>query len=160
MNEDLKTEALIIWEKGYRLQLQGKHDEAISFYQESISIFPTSEAFTFLGWAFSFKLKYDIAISYCKQAIEIDPDFGNPYNDIGAYLIQLKKYDEAIPWLNKAIEAKRYDAYHFAYLNLGHVYEELGKWIEAVNYYSTAIEIDPAYEAAITAKRNLLAKMN
>lgn len=160
MNEDLKTEALSIWEKGYKLQLLGKHEEAIAIYRESISIFPTSEAYTFLGWAFSFKQKYHIAISYCKQAIELDPEFGNPYNDIGAYLIQLKKFEEAIPWLQKALEAKRYDAYHFAYLNLGHVFEELGKWLEAVRYYSYAIEIDPNYEPAVTAKRNLLAKMN
>jgi len=33
----------------------------------------------------------------CKLAIGLDPDFGNPYNDIGAYLIELGQFDEAIP---------------------------------------------------------------
>ena len=33
----------------------------------------------------------------CKRAIEIDPDFGNPYNDIGVYLIDLNRFEEAIP---------------------------------------------------------------
>ena len=32
----------------------------------------------------------------------MDPDFGNPYNDIGAYLIEMGRLDEAIPWLEKA----------------------------------------------------------
>jgi hypothetical protein len=30
----------------------------------------------------------DDAITECHHAIEVDPDFGNPYNDIGAYLIE------------------------------------------------------------------------
>ena len=40
-----------------------------------------------------------------KKAIAIDSDFGNPYNDIGASLIQLGEHDAAIPWLEKAIVA-------------------------------------------------------
>ena len=49
---------------------------------------PTAEAHTFLGWAYSFLGDYESAITECRNAIELDPDFGNPYNDIGAYLIQ------------------------------------------------------------------------
>jgi tetratricopeptide (TPR) repeat protein len=30
----------------------------------------------------------DDAIAECKKAVELDPDLGNPYNDIGAYLIE------------------------------------------------------------------------
>ena len=30
------------------------------------------------------------------------PTFGNPYNDIGAYLIAKGELDEAIEWLEKA----------------------------------------------------------
>jgi Flp pilus assembly protein TadD len=39
------------------------------------------------------------AIAECHRAIEIDPDFGNPYNDIGAYLIERGDLRGAIPWL-------------------------------------------------------------
>ena len=53
------------------------------------------------------------------------PDFGNPYNDIGAYMIELGQFDEAIPWLQQAIEAPRYEPRHFPHYNLGRAY--LGK---------------------------------
>ena len=52
----------------------------------------------------------------------MDPDFGNPYNDIGAYLIQMGRLDEAIPWLEKATRAPRYEAPHFPRFNLGRAY--------------------------------------
>jgi hypothetical protein len=37
----------------------------------------------------------------------IDDEFGNPYNDIGVYLMQQDKLDESISWLEKAKQAKR-----------------------------------------------------
>ena len=58
--------------------------------------------YTFRGWAVSFLGDLDAAIEDCKRAIRIDPDFGNPYNDIGAYLIEQEEWEEAIPWLEKA----------------------------------------------------------
>ena len=61
---------------------------------------------------------YDSAIAECQKAIEIDPDFGNPYNDIGAYLIQQGELDEAIPYLEQAMEAKRYSTPHFPHYSI------------------------------------------
>ncbi|NIO09761.1 MAG: tetratricopeptide repeat protein, partial [Deltaproteobacteria bacterium] len=46
--------------------------------------FPTAEAYTFLGWTYSFMGQLNEAIEECQRAITLDPDFGNPYNDIGA----------------------------------------------------------------------------
>src|SRR5439155_960523 len=82
----------------------------------------TAEAHTFHGWALSFMGRYDDAIEECKRAIDVDPSFGNPYNDIGAYLIEVGRLDEAIPWLERAIAAPRYCCYFYAYTNLARVY--------------------------------------
>ena len=56
--------------------------EAIRLYRESLAVFPTAEAHTFLGWALSWQGDVDGAIRECERAIVVDPDFGNPYNDI------------------------------------------------------------------------------
>src|SRR5687767_10167818 len=69
-------------QKAYRLQMSGHLQEAIENYKASIELHPTAEAHTFLGWAYSFLGEYDTAIEECKVAIGIDPEFGNPYNDI------------------------------------------------------------------------------
>ncbi|MBX5496060.1 MAG: tetratricopeptide repeat protein, partial [Bryobacteraceae bacterium] len=114
--------ALELFEKAYQLQMQGDLDLAVDLYKRSIEVYPTAEAYTFLGWTYRFQGKIDEAISECKKAIDIDPSFGNPYNDIGAYLIEKGKLDEAIPWLEQATRSARYEAYHYPWYNLGRVY--------------------------------------
>ena len=90
--------------------MQGEYQEAIELYSRSIETFATAEAYTFRGWTYSFLGDYNRAIAECLQAIKLDPEFGNPYNDIGAYLIEQEKWDEAIPWFQKAMVAPRYEA--------------------------------------------------
>ncbi|MGH9485030.1 MAG: tetratricopeptide repeat protein, partial [Terriglobales bacterium] len=81
---------------GYKAQMDGELNEAVRCYSESIALWPTAEAYTFRGWAYSFQGEYARAIEECLRAIELDPEFGNPYNDIGAYLIEQGKLDDAI----------------------------------------------------------------
>ena len=38
---------------------------------------------------------------------EINPEFGTPYNDIGVYLMERERLDEALPWLQKAKQVRR-----------------------------------------------------
>ena len=102
--------------------MSGDLDRAVELYKDSLEVHPTAEAHTFLGWTYHFQGKVQDAIDECKRAIEVDPDFGNPYNDIGAYLISLKRYDEAVSWLERATKAPRYDPRHYPYFNLGRVY--------------------------------------
>ena len=88
--------------------------------------FPTAEAYTFRGWAYQSFGRTDDAIEECKRAIQVDPDFGNPYNDIGAYLIAKGELDEAIEWLEKAKLAPKYEPRHFPFMNLGRLYAQKG----------------------------------
>jgi tetratricopeptide (TPR) repeat protein len=85
--------------RAFHAQMSGDFDTAIDLYQRSIAAFPTAEAHTFLGWTYSFQRRLEEAIEECHKAIAVDPTFGNPYNDIGAYLIEMGRLDEAIPWL-------------------------------------------------------------
>src|SRR5262245_66073771 len=98
--------------------MAGRLDEAIERYGRSLSIYPTAEAHTFLGWALSYQGKHEEAIVECQRAIAVDPTFGNPYNDIGAYLIELGRPHEAVEWLERAKLAPRYEPRHFPFFNL------------------------------------------
>ena len=144
--------AMILFERAYRHQMKGEFGDAIVLYKRSLAISPTAEAYTFLGWAYSMMERYDEAIESCKKAIEVDPTFGNPYNDIGSYLIEQGDVEEAIPWLNQAIEAPRYDSPQFPHLNLGRAHERLGHYRQALESYDRALEIDPFYRAAVWTK--------
>jgi tetratricopeptide (TPR) repeat protein len=144
----------------YTQQMNGHLNDAIELYRKSISIFPTAEAYTFLGWTYSFKGDFDAAIEECKRAIELDPDFGNPYNDIGAYLIRQGRFEEAIPWLEQACTAIRYDARHYPHFNLGRVYERLGKFRLALKEYREAAKVEPDYKEALQAAERVEAFLN
>jgi tetratricopeptide (TPR) repeat protein len=124
-------------------QMAADLGEAIRLYKESIALCPTADAHTYLGWAYSFEGRIDEAIAQCEIAIQIDPEFGNPYNDIGVYLMQQQKLDEAIPWLEKAKTAKRYEPRHFPYLNLGRVYAAKGMLQKALEEFRGALERNP-----------------
>jgi Tfp pilus assembly protein PilF len=122
----------------YEKQMEGDLQTAIQLYKASIAEHPTAEAHTFLAWTYSFLGRFDEAIEECKRAIEVDPDFGNPYNDIGSYLVHLDKPEEAIPWLEKAKKAPRYEPRHFPYLNLGRIYLKMGRVAEAAREFEQA----------------------
>ena len=147
-------------EEGYQQQVKGKIDEAIRLYRQSIEICPSAEAHTFLGWAYSVKGLYDDAIVECQRAIDIDPDYGNPYNDIGSYLIERGELDNAIPWLEKATKAKRYDCYCYPYYNLGRVWERKGDWKKALRHYQSALRENSNYKMASRALNRLLGLLN
>lgn len=153
-------EAEVYFRKGYEAQMQGNLDEAIAHYRRSIELCPTAEAHTFLGWAYSSQGKPEEAIRECQIAIRIDPDFGNPYNDIGAYLIELGRLEEAIPWLKQAMLVKRYEPRHYPHMNLGRVYAKQGKLYDAIAELKRALEIEPGYEAARRELHRILGMLN
>ncbi len=140
--------------------MEGDYDRAVELYRGSLALHPTAEAHTFLGWTYHFQGKIAEAISECKRAIEVDPDFGNPYNDIGAYLIDLERYDEAIPWLERAITAKRYEPRHFPYFNLGRVYLAKNSIHRARELFQKALEVEPRYSLARQALGKLRRMLN
>ncbi len=124
-------------------QMAGELEDSIRLYKESIALCPTADAHTYLGWAYSFQGKLDDAIAQCEIAIQLDPEFGNPYNDIGVYLMQQQQLDEAIPWLEKAKLAKRYEPRHFPHLNLGRVYVAKGMLQKALEEFRAALRLNP-----------------
>jgi len=141
--ETARTEAA-----GLAQQAVGDLEASVDAYRASIAVRPTAEAHTFLGWVYSFQDRYDEAIAECERAIAVDPSFGNPYNDIGAYLIELDRLDESIPWFEKAKAAKRYCCYFYAYSNLARVYMMKGMTAKAKRELEEALRINPEYEFA------------
>ena len=141
--------ARLQWEAGYVLHQLGEYERAVEAYRASIADRPTAEAHTFLGWSLSYLGRIDEAIAQCKIAIKLDPDFGNPYNDIGVYLLDQARLEEAVPWLEKAIASKRYCCYQFPHANLGRILLMQGRVADARRSFERALEYDPYYMPAL-----------
>ncbi|MFZ0890634.1 MAG: tetratricopeptide repeat protein [Candidatus Binataceae bacterium] len=156
----LKQRAIELWSRGVECHAQGDFQHAIELYTRSIDVYPTAEAYTFRGWAYDHFGRIDDAIAECKRAIEVDPTLGNPYNDIGAYLIAQGKLDEAVEWLERAKRAPRYQPRHFPYMNLGRLYAAKGMILQAICEFEKAVEIEPAEQNCIAALARLRAMIN
>lgn len=157
--KDKRQEALDLVGKAYQMQMKGDVDRAIDLYDESLQMCPTAEAYTFRGWAKSTKRDFEGAIRDCHSAIDLDPEFGNPYNDIGAYYLELGQMDDAVPWLKMALKATRYENYCFPHYNLGRIYENLGRLEESLEHYRLALQENSSYLAAAKASERVKKKM-
>ena len=160
MNSEQFRRATELWQEAYRHQMAGDLERAVELYRRSIEVFPTAEAHTYLGWTLSFQGRLDEATRECHRAIEVDPDFGNPYNDIGCYLMQQGKLDEAIPWLEKAKQAKRYEPRQFPYMNLARIYVKQSRWWEALREFEAAVRLAPGDAGLRRALHSLRARLN
>ena len=160
MSDDSRSRALTLWEEGTQALLAGDVQEAIDLFTASLKVEPTAESYTFRGWAFSFLGRFDDAIAECRKAIATDPAYGNPYNDIGSYLVHEGKPDEAVPWFEKAKRAERYEPRHFPYLNLGRLYAARGLVTEAAQEFEEALRLAPGDPVATAFLERLRYRVN
>jgi tetratricopeptide (TPR) repeat protein len=159
-SDDRLEQASRLFHEAYRKQMSQQLDEAVELYKKSIECYPTAEAHTFLGWTYSFMGRLEDAIAECHKAIATDPSFGNPYNDIGAYLLQQGNVDDAIPWFQRALEAPRYESYCFPHMNLGRAYEAKRQWSAAIREFQLALEQRPDYQPARQGLTRVRARFN
>ncbi len=145
-------EALLLVEQGNLFVAQNKLNEAKECYQKSVEIYPTADAYTYLGWMYTYDGLYTEAIDLCFKAIELDPDFGNPYNDIGVYLLRLGKLDSSVKWFIRATKAPRYEPKHFPHINLAQVYLKQGKLSKAMEHANKVLSFVPDHEPTMQLK--------
>lgn len=114
---------------------------AKKYYEESINSFETADARAYLGWHCYLDGDLEKAVTECQRAMELDPLFGNAYNDLGLIRVQQGLDDQAVTLFTKAKLAPRNDVRHFPSLNLAALYLErdqvklaLHEYIEALHW--------------------------
>jgi uncharacterized protein len=91
---------------------------------------------TKIGYAYSEELKdYEKAIQWYKYSDSMIPLGENSYFTCYAYQ-QLKQYDEAIKWCQNSIDLK----WDKALFQLADIYNSLGQYNEAINFYKKSFE--------------------
>ena len=135
-----------LMEEGLTQAEQGDFVQARDQFKRSAEEFLTADALAYWGWMEHQLGNTLVAINLCRKAIRVDPGLGNPYNDIGSYLLGLGKINEAIPWLEKAITANRYEPRHFPHINLGRIYLMKSLPMRALKEFREANRICPNSE--------------
>lgn len=155
-----RYEANQLFHEAYEAQLANDYERAIELYKRSIEMYPTAEAHTFLGWVYSFQDRYDEAIEECLKAIRVDETLGNPYNDIGSYLLAKGDSYGSVRWFKRALLAPRYESYAFPHFNLGKVYENRRQFLDAARHYGLALKQKPNFREAAVALRRMQSRLN
>ena len=111
-------------------------------------------------------------IELLKQLVQAYPDSAAGWFRLGRALSEVSRFDEALPMLHRALalhtESKRRYEYcvrrgtlcisgciHEAYLNLGYILRAQERYEEAAACFQHAIDLDPEYEDAQTAKADV-----
>ncbi|MBL7747634.1 MAG: tetratricopeptide repeat protein [Chitinophagaceae bacterium] len=120
--------------KTYLLKSKGYKADYINTYLE-------------LGFASSRLKENEQAISYYKQAIDLEPRNHIPYNGIGeVYRDNIKDRNEAMVWYQKALDVKPGE--RKAHFGMGYCLNSNGKYNEAITHLKEAIKSEATYAAA------------
>ena len=95
----------------------------------------------YIGLTFQEKGKYEEAIKHYDQAIRINPQIFQAYNNRGAAKGKLGRHEEAIADCNEAIRIN--PQYANAYTNRGNAQAALGQYHDAITDYDQAISLNP-----------------
>ena len=157
----LKKSADASNQEGLTLMDEGKYEEALSCFNESLKYAERydglkdspqeetragvllSDAYNNLCYAYNSLGEYDLSLENGEKAVNIEPNDDYEYSNMGNALIGLSRYEEAIKYYDLAIE-KDANA-EFAYYGKGNVYFDTFKYedaLEMFNKYRTYKPVD------------------
>jgi|GEM_PF-66697 len=97
--------ATSLYNLGVALMQQGKFDEAIDAFEESIETgVRMFEAYVNLGYIYFKQGDLEKVVKANQRAVEIEPRYARGYSNLGFAYLQMGKTDEAIKALEKALE--------------------------------------------------------
>ncbi|MCC3475910.1 MAG: tetratricopeptide repeat protein [Microcoleus sp. PH2017_15_JOR_U_A] len=109
------------------------------------------------GDACFFENRYEDAIAAYNQALQIQPDLADTWNNRGVVLTRMQRYPEAIASYEQATTIR--PTYPDAWNNRGVVLLELQKYPEAIGCYEQAIQAKPDYADAWNNRGVAFSKM-
>ncbi|MDC1175216.1 hypothetical protein OAT67_07460 [Bacteriovoracaceae bacterium] len=121
-------------------------DEGLTLFQRAKGFKETAEILTLIGWVFGLQNKIQKAKSYCLSAIQVDPDYGPPYNDLGNFLLNEDQVDESLKWFLLAKKATEYQNREHPYINCGRAYLAKRDYTKAMEEFSQALVLAPYNE--------------
>lgn len=85
--------------------------------------------------------EHEAAIEKFGQALDMDPNYSEYYNERGNVHLAIGRYEEAVSDYRRAIETS--PPYPEVWTNLGQCLKRMGELDEAVEAYSRALDLDP-----------------
>jgi tetratricopeptide (TPR) repeat protein len=93
---------------------------------------------------------YEDAIDYLSQAMMMDPNYSEYYNDRGAVFFKIGRVEEAARDYRRAIELS--PPYAEVWTNLGQCYRAMGRMEAAVAAYTRSLDLEPSSPLALVGR--------
>jgi tetratricopeptide (TPR) repeat protein len=129
---------------GAALERNGQFDRAVTAFKKAIELNPDyADAYNYLGFMYADKKQnLEEAHDLIEKALAYEPENGAFLDSFGWVLFRLGKFDKALLYLQEAAKWTRDDAVIFDHM--GDVYREMGKHVDALEYYEKAKSLDPS----------------
>jgi len=146
-----------LWIQGVEAGAYGRPMKQRELYEKLVELYPKDErARTLLANNYFGQQEWELAIGEYEQALEINPEFSQPYNQLGYANRFLRRYDQAEEAFKKYIELipndpNPYDSYAELLL-------KTGRYDESIETYRKALEYNPNFvnsHVAIATNLNL-----
>ena len=133
-------EAVDLYNKATILHKEGKYQEAIETFQNSIQLKPDNAwAYNNLGAVYSDLNLFDEAVTSFNEALKLKPEFAEIHRNLGIAYIHSGKLAEAVASLKKATKLK--PDYAVAFSDLGTALSNLGKNNQAIAALQHAVRL-------------------
>ena len=97
----------------------------------------------------------DEAMTNYFKAVEIQPHYPDPLNNIGCAYANRKRFGEALPYFEAALRSK--PDFTSAHENIANALRELGRYDEAIPHFKAVVEKKPEDTGALNSLGNALA---
>ena len=137
-----------LFQLGFNSHMNGDFEQAVDYYLRALDHGPEARIHIHLAHALRQMGELDAAIFECRRALKLEPKNGNALNDLGAYLLEKKKYKEAEKILIKAAQAKDNENKEYTHYNLAKFYMQQGMLLRASKELRASTEINPSFQMA------------
>jgi tetratricopeptide (TPR) repeat protein len=127
-------------------RIPGQEKRAIHHYRQALAAEEDAGAYRFLGELYFGQGRFSQALTMFEQVLRVDvtyPGIADVYNAIGVCLAKLERYEDALPYLERAREEQANLTIKPSeiYNNLGVCYWHLGRHDEAAAAFKTALSL-------------------
>ena len=155
-NEDLATES-----QNIAVAYDGKRDRrnALKFLFKAQELSPDPSRLGVIAHRYWMLGERDEAIRYFREAARLNPG-GQAYNDLGGALVQLRRFEEALPWIERvlSIETTR-EHRSIAILWKSQALQRRGQWEDALQLIRQAQREDPASALMVSLRGGALLRL-
>jgi len=129
----------------------GSPPAALASLEKALDQNPTRQdipsIYSYMGQCLKEMERYDEALEILQKGAEADDERTDIFNLMGFCHFKLKAHEDAIQCFQKVVKLNPGSAIDYA--NIASNYRDLGKTDEAIEYYETALALDPTIDFAL-----------